>query len=99
MYEEEDDFEFEDHLEEHSKEVQKKLRYGLLIYHTSIQKLILNIELNIKNTVGSSRDIAQSGDQFFNIFELGADLKLSLPRLLIPFFEKELILEISLHNE
>jgi len=41
--------------------------------------------------VGSSRDIAQSGDQFFNIFELGADLKLSLPRLLIPFFEKELI--------
>ncbi|MDB4269623.1 outer membrane protein assembly factor [Flavobacteriaceae bacterium] len=49
------------------------------------------LELNIKNTVGSSRDIAQSGDQFFNIFELGADLKLSLPRLLIPFFEKELI--------
>lgn len=49
------------------------------------------LELNIKNTVGASRDIAQRGDRFFNIFELGADLKLSLPRLLIPFVQKELI--------
>lgn len=49
------------------------------------------LEFNIKNTVGASRDIAQSGDQFFNIFELGADLKLSLPKLLIPFIQKELI--------
>ena len=29
------------------------------------------LELNIKNTLGASRDIAQTGDQFFNIFELG----------------------------
>jgi hypothetical protein len=49
------------------------------------------LELNIKNTVGASRDIAQTGDQFFNIFELGADLKLSLPRLLIPWVQNELI--------
>jgi outer membrane protein assembly factor BamA len=49
------------------------------------------LELNIKNTVGASRDIAQTGDQFFNIFELGADLKLSLPRLLIPGVQNELI--------
>jgi len=47
------------------------------------------LELNIKNTLGASRDIAQSGDRFFNLFELGADLKLSLPRLLIPFVKKE----------
>ena len=42
---------------------------------------------NIKNTLGASRDIAQAGDQFFNLFELGADLKLSFPRLVFPFFE------------
>ena len=46
-----------------------------------------SLELNIKNTLGASRDIAQDGDQFFNLFELGADLKLSFPRLVFPFFE------------
>ena len=46
-----------------------------------------SLELNIKNTLGASRDIAQSGDQFFNLFELGADLKLSFPKLVFPFFQ------------
>ena len=46
-----------------------------------------SLELNIKNTLGASRDIAQKGDQFFNLFELGADLKLSFTRLVFPFFE------------
>ena len=49
------------------------------------------LELNLKNTLGASRDIAQSDDQFFNLFELGADLKLSVPRLLVPFNRKELV--------
>jgi outer membrane protein assembly factor BamA len=44
--------------------------------------------LNIKNTLGASRDIAQKGDQFFNLYELGADLKLSIPKLLIPWINK-----------
>ena len=47
-----------------------------------------SLELNIKNTLGASRDIAQSDDQFFNLFELGADLKLSFPRLVFPFLSK-----------
>ena len=46
------------------------------------------LELNIKNTLGASRDIAQQGDQFFNLYELGADLKLSVPKLLIPWIKK-----------
>jgi outer membrane protein assembly factor BamA len=46
------------------------------------------LELNIKNTLGASRDIAQKGDQFFNLYELGADLKLSIPKLLIPWINK-----------
>ena len=49
------------------------------------------LEVNLKNTLGASRDIAQSGDQFFNLFELGADVKLSVPRLLIPFSKKDWI--------
>jgi len=49
------------------------------------------LEINLKNTLGASRDIAQSGDQFFNLFELGADVKLSVPRLLIPFSKKDWI--------
>ena len=46
-----------------------------------------SLELSIKNTLGASRDIAQSVDQFFNLFELGADLKLSFPRLVFPFLK------------
>jgi len=46
-----------------------------------------SLELSLKNTLGASRDIAQSGDQFFNLFELGADLKLSFPRLVFPFLK------------
>ena len=46
------------------------------------------LELNLKNTLGASRDIAQSDDQFFNLFELGADLKLTVPRILAPFNKK-----------
>jgi len=49
------------------------------------------LEFNIKSTLGASRDIAQPGDQFFNLFELGADLKLSLPRIAFPFLDSNLI--------
>ena len=35
-------------------------------------------------------DIANTEKQFFNIFELGADIKLSVSRLLFPTFNKEL---------
>ena len=46
-----------------------------------------SLELTLKNTLGASRDIAQQGDQFFNLFELGADLKLSFPRLVFPLLK------------
>ncbi len=49
------------------------------------------LELNLKSTLGASRDIAQPGDQFFNLFELGADLKLSLPRIAFPFLDSNWI--------
>ena len=49
------------------------------------------LEINIKNTLGASRDIANTGNQFFNIFELGADIKLSVSKLLFPKFKKDLL--------
>ena len=48
------------------------------------------LEINIKNTLGASRDISNTDNQFFNIFELGADIKLSVSRLLFPTFKKDL---------
>ena len=48
------------------------------------------LEINIKNTLGASRDIANTEKQFFNIFELGADIKLGVSRLLFPTFNKDL---------
>ena len=49
------------------------------------------LEINIQNTLGASKDIAKIGEQFFNIFELGADIKLSVARLLFPPFNKDLV--------
>ena len=49
------------------------------------------LEINIQNTLGASKDIAKVGEEFFNIFELGADIKLSVARLLFPTFKKDLV--------
>ena len=49
------------------------------------------LEINIQNTLGASKDIAKIGEQFFNIFELGADIKLSVARLLFPTIKKDLV--------
>lgn len=49
------------------------------------------LELGLNSNIGGSRDIAQDQDQFFNIFELSSDAKLSVPRILLPFVKKEII--------
>ena len=50
------------------------------------------LELSLKNTLGTtSRELTGSQDRFFNIFELGADIKLTLPRILSPFNTSKLI--------
>ena len=46
------------------------------------------LEINIQNTLGASKDIAKVGEEFFNIFELGADIKLSVARLLFQLLKK-----------
>ncbi len=42
------------------------------------------LEFGIKSTVGSSRDVAEQKSTFFNLFEVGGNLLLRVPRLLAP---------------
>ena len=42
------------------------------------------LEIGVKNTFGSSSDIASIDQQLFNLYELGADIKLRFPRILFP---------------
>lgn len=47
--------------------------------------------LGIRGNIGSSKDLANADDQFFNISEIGADLRLSFPRLFLPFKTEKII--------
>jgi outer membrane protein assembly factor BamA len=50
------------------------------------------LEISAIGSIGSSRDASNSSsDQFFDINELGADLKLTIPRLFSPFNTERLI--------
>jgi outer membrane protein assembly factor BamA len=42
------------------------------------------LEIGVKNTFGSSSDIASIDQQLFNLYELGADIKFRFPRILFP---------------
>lgn len=42
------------------------------------------LELSARGSIGSSKDAANNEDQFFDITELGADVNLTLPRILFP---------------
>ena len=42
------------------------------------------LEFGVKSTVGSSRDVAEQKSTFFNLFEVGGNLLLRVPRLLAP---------------
>ncbi|GGD20175.1 translocation and assembly module lipoprotein TamL [Flavobacterium orientale] len=48
-------------------------------------------EFAVKGTVGSSRDLAGSNDNFFNISEVGVDAKLNFPRIFFPFNTDKII--------
>ncbi|NMH27204.1 BamA/TamA family outer membrane protein [Flavobacterium sp. SE-s28] len=42
------------------------------------------LELSARGNIGSSKDLANPNDSFFNVSEYGGDLKLSFPRVLLP---------------
>lgn len=49
------------------------------------------LELGLRGNIGSSKDFANPEDQFFNVREIGADLRLSFPRLFLPFKTNKII--------
>lgn len=84
-----------------------ELEYNLDALHNDIQNVGLslstsilarnvfkgaeNLELAFRGTIGASKDAADSEDQFFDIREFGADLKLSFPRILFPIKTSKII--------
>lgn len=51
------------------------------------------LEVGIKGTVGSSRDVAEEKSSFFNLFELGANIGLRVPRMVAPQWIKNLLFD------
>ncbi len=52
-------------------------------------------EIAARGNIGSSKDLANSNDRFFNVSEYGLDMKLNFPRLLL-FFGAEKIIPKSM---
>lgn len=49
------------------------------------------LEIGLRGNLGSSRDAANPKNVFFNVFEIGADIRLSFPRLFLPFKTDKII--------
>ncbi len=49
------------------------------------------LELSTHANLGSSKDLANPNNQFFNVSEFGIDLKLNIPRVLLPFPTERII--------
>jgi len=87
-----------------------ELEYSLDALHNDIQNVGLslstsilarnvfrgaeNLELAFRGSIGASKDGADREDQFFDIREFGADLKLSFPRILFPINTSKIIPKI-----
>jgi len=87
-----------------------ELEYNLDALHNDIQNVGLslstsilarnvfkgteNLELAFRGSIGASKDGADREDQFFDVREFGADLKLSFPRILFPINTSKIIPKI-----
>lgn len=49
------------------------------------------LEISARGTIGSSKYLANPNDNFFNVSEYGGDLKLSFPRIMMPFNTERII--------
>ncbi len=50
-----------------------------------------NLSINLNNSIGASKDIGDPEDSFFNLFELGGNVNLRVPRAMLPFRTHKLI--------
>lgn len=48
-------------------------------------------EIGFRGNIGSSKDLANPNDTFFNISEIGVDAKLNFPRIFLPFKTDKII--------
>ncbi|WP_366185147.1 BamA/TamA family outer membrane protein [Flavobacterium ovatum] len=49
------------------------------------------LEISARGNIGSSKDLANPNNQFFNVSEYGLDLKLNFPRISFPFDTEKII--------
>lgn len=49
------------------------------------------LEISGRGSLGSSKDVAERDSRFFNISELGGDIKLGIPRILFPLNTEKII--------
>ena len=49
------------------------------------------LELSLRGNIGSSTDLANPNDVFFNLSEYGTDVKLNFPRIFLPFNTEKII--------
>ncbi|WP_456312886.1 translocation and assembly module lipoprotein TamL [Pseudomonas shirazensis] len=49
------------------------------------------LEISARMNIGSSKDMANPNDNFFNVSEYGIDTKLNFPRILMPFGTEKII--------
>ncbi len=56
------------------------------------------LELSTRGQIGSSKDFANPNDRFFNISEIGADAKITFPRIFFPINTKKIIKKEMLPN-
>ncbi len=49
------------------------------------------LQISVRENIGSSKDLANPNNQFFNALEYGADAKLNFPRILMPFKTEKII--------
>lgn len=50
-----------------------------------------NLSINLKNSIGASKDIGIPDDSFFNLFELGGNINLRIPRAILPINTETII--------
>ena len=49
------------------------------------------LEISARANIGSSKDLANPNNQFFNVSEYGIDFKLNFPRIFLPFSTEKII--------
>lgn len=67
------------------------LAYSASILSRNIFKGAENLELTFRGSIGASKDASDSKDAFFDVRELGTDLKLSFPRIFFPINTSKII--------